>query len=238
MEVEVIQGKIIQSPLQEGLAVLAEAEAPQAVGASATGGNGGFGGGGGGGGGSVGGASGGTGGQCGFGASNGGTGGSTDNQMLMGAGGNGAGFGGGVFVMGSLTIKDSIYIPFFGNSAAGGDSSYGPAYGKGLGNDFFLYSGPDAQGNPTQGTLTFDISNTLKLSSPIQGNVSELGDRGLLVKQNSGTLTMSVGEEASAESSIDVQVSGVLNKEGVPQGALELQPSLSLAQTRHFTSIR
>lgn len=149
------------------------------------GGTGGIGGFGSGGGGSfVGGAGGG-----GFGAG-GGNGGSDPSDN--GGGGGGSGLGGAIFIQndGQLTIVDALQIS--GNTAiagvGGSSTTTNPSYipagnGAAMGNDIFLRQG---------GSLIFDLSNTLTISTPIEGDflTTPLNDSGFLFKTGSGTLEL------------------------------------------------
>lgn len=146
-----------------------------------TGGNGGFGAGGGGA------VFGGTGGG-GFGA---GGGNGASDQSGNGAGGGGSGLGGAIFIQSNalLTIKDALQIS--GNTAIAGiggstnsTASYTPpGDGAAMGQDIFMRQGS---------SLTFDLSNTLTISTPIEGDslTTPIDDSGSLVKRGIGILKL------------------------------------------------
>ncbi len=152
-------------------------------GAQTAGGPGGFGAGGGGG--LIGGLGGG-----GFGAG-GGNGGSDPSNV--GGGGGGSGLGGAIFIQKGalLTIADSTQI--FGNLAVAGvggssTNSSDPGYiaagdGAAMGNDIFIRQG---------GSLVFDLSNTLSISTPIEGDIlsTPIDNTGSLTKRGGGVLQL------------------------------------------------
>lgn len=186
-----------------------------------TGGNGGVLGGGGGGGG------GGTGGEGGFGAggggaATGGTGGGgfgagggnggSENIDSIAAGGGGSGLGGAIFVQNNatLTIIDAKQIS--NNSAiagiAGTSNTSNPNYvpatdGASLGYDIFLRE---------EGTITFDLSNSLTLNHAIEGDqTTGPNTTGGVYKTGTGTLKLQGANTYSGITSVD---QGTLNLNG------------------------
>lgn len=158
-------------------------------------------------GGGGGGGLGGSGGEGGFGAGGGGavTGGTggggfgagggngASDPSANGGGGGGSGLGGAIFIQrgGSLIIVDAPQIS--GNIAIAGvggsstnatDPGYvAPGNGATMGDDIFLRQG---------GALVFDLSNTLTISTPIEGDnlTTPLDDSGSLVKRGMGILEL------------------------------------------------
>ncbi len=158
------------------------------------GGDAGFGGGGGS-------ATGGVGGDGGFGGGGapgtggdgvGGFGGGDASSSMVGSGGRGAAFGGGIFIeaLGDLTLSGSITLS--GNSVTAptlGQANTDPIAGFGvLGSDIFMMSGA---------SLTFDITSDFTMLNPIEGNQgfqTPLGPAdtsiGGLTKRGSALLTL------------------------------------------------
>lgn len=190
-------------------------------GSNYAGGTGGILGGGGGGGGSLG--SGGTGG---FGAGGGGAinvgagggsfnaGGGNGGSDINGnaAGGGGSGLGGAIFIQsgGNLTLVDAVeisgntVIAGIGGSSTSTDPSYvPPGDGTAMGYDIFMRE---------QGSLTFDLSNTLSLVNPIEGDQTNGPDgTGGLQKIGIGTLKLNGANTYSGTTHI---VEGTLNLNG------------------------
>ncbi len=99
-----------------------------------------------------------------------------------GGGGGGAGLGGALFIMqgGEAELQDGI--EFTGNSVVAGTGGGGADSGQAFGNEIFIMQG---------GTLTVNIGTPLELTD-IAGDDSPGGmSGGGLVKQGSGTLTLS-----------------------------------------------
>lgn len=172
------------------------------------GGEGGFGSGGGGG------IAGGTGGG-GFGAG-GGNGGSDSGAVA--AGGGGSGLGGAIFIQSgaSLTIVDAAQIS--GNLAIAGvggtsnttNSGYVAAGdGAALGYDIFMRE---------QGSITFDLSNTLTIATPIEGDQTNgPNTTGGLQKIGNGTLKLNGANTYSGLTTVD---GGTLNLNGSVIGSV------------------
>lgn len=173
------------------------------AGGNSIGGTGGFGAGGGGG------VAGGSGGG-GFGAG-GGKGASDPNGI--GGGGGGSGLGGAIFVQsgGSLIIVDAPQIS--GNTAIAGvggsstnatDSGYvTPSNGAAMGYDIFVRE---------QGSITFNLSNTLTIATPIEGDQTNgPNSTGGLYKIGKGTLNLNGPNTYSGMTSVG---EGTLNLNG------------------------
>lgn len=167
------------------------------------GGIGGFGAGGGGG------ATGGIGGG-GFGA---GGGNGASDLYDVGGGGGGSGLGGAIFVQngGNLTIVDSPQISdntaiagVGGSSTNDTDPGYvAPGDGAAMGHDIFVRE---------QGSITFDLSNTLRIATPIEGDqTSGPNTAGGLHKTGKGTLQLNGANTYSGLTTVD---KGVLNLNG------------------------
>jgi len=163
------------------------------------GGNGGFGAGGGGG------MPGGTGGAAG-----GGDGASVGSGN--GGGGGGSGLGGAIFIQsaGNLIIEDgtqisgNTVIPGTGGTSFDGTSSFAPgAPGAAMGYDIFVRE---------QGSITFNLSNTLTIATPIEGDQTN-GPNGAggLYKNGLGTLNLNGANTYSGITSVN---SGTLNLNG------------------------
>lgn len=110
-----------------------------------------------------------------------------------GAGGGGSGLGGAIFIQNgaSLTIVNATQISgnqvlagVAGTSTAINDPDYIPAGdGATMGSDIFMRQGS---------FLVFDLSNTLTISTPIEGDLSLPNDtNGSLSKKGLGTLNLS-----------------------------------------------
>lgn len=150
----------------------------------------------------------------GFGAG-GGNGGSDPGSGNSGGGG-GSGLGGAIFIQSgsSLAIVDAEQ--FSGNVAIAGvggssTSTGNPNYvsagdGASMGQDIFLRQG---------GSLTFDLSNTLAISTPIEGdNTTPADTSGFLIKKGLGTLELN-GDNTYVQ------------KTTIEQGKLQLDGSLN-----------
>lgn len=172
-------------------------------GLGAVGGDGGFGAGGGG---AV------TGGTGGGGFSAGGGNGGSDSGGI-GGGGGGSGLGGAIFIQsgGNLTIVDAIQIS--ANTAiagVGGDSTnasdpgyVAPGDGAAMGYDIFVRE---------KGAITFDLSNTLTIATPIEGDQTNgPNTTGGLQKIGEGTLKLNGANTYSGITTVD---EGTLNLNG------------------------
>lgn len=144
-------------------------------------------------------------------AAGGGNGGSDPGGNA--GGGGGSGLGGAIFIQanGNLVIADASRIT--GNSAvagAGGSStgSGDPGYvaagnGAAMGNDIFVRQ---------QGAIVFNVSNTLTIASPIEGDRTGGPDgSGGLQKIGVGTLNLGGANTYSGTTTVDA---GTLNLDG------------------------
>lgn len=153
-----------------------------------------------------------TGGVGGGGFSAGGGNGGSDPSAI-GGGGGGSGLGGAIFVQadGNLVVVDAARIS--GNTAVAGvagsstnssDPGYiAPGNGAALGDDIFVRE---------QGSIVFDVSGTLTIATPIEGDhTSGPGGSGGLQKTGAGTLNLDGANTYSGTTTVD---GGTLNLDG------------------------
>lgn len=146
----------------------------------------------------------------------------------VGGGGGGSGLGGAIFIQsdGELRIVDALQIAgntaiagVGGDSTNSGDSGYvAPGDGAALGYDIFVRE---------QGSITFDLSNSLTIATPIEGDQTNGPDGpGGLTKLGAGTLHLNGVNTYSGLTVID---GGTLNLNGSVIGSANVSAGATLS---------
>lgn len=141
-----------------------------------------------------------------------------------GGGGGGSGLGGAIFIQSDATLtitnaqqiaNNSVVAGIGGSSTGATDPGYIPAGdGLALGNDIFIRE---------QGTIIFNLSNTLTIATPIEGDQTNgPATSGGLQKTGSGTLNLNGANTYSGLTSID---GGTLNLNGSVIGSTTINAS-------------
>ena len=151
----------------------------------------------------------------------GGAGGSASNAQA--GGGGGSGLGGAIYIQqgAALIVQDGVSLSDNSTTAGiGGIASGGSNGGNGssLGQDIFIQSG---------GNITFQINNTLTLSTPIEGGglTSQATVPGI-VKSGTGTINLTGVNSYLGDTMIQ---SGTLSLNGSISGDLYIEPSSTLS---------